>query len=52
MHRTSMGNDADPLNLWVATLRMGLVDNFAGLMLATDLSDSLRDPDSQGRLGE
>lgn len=41
MHRTSMGNDADPLNLWVATLRMGIVDNFAGLMLATDLSDIL-----------
>src|SRR5512135_2841261 len=39
LHRTSMGNDADPLNLWVATLRMGLVDNFAGLALATDLSD-------------
>ena len=39
MHRTSMGNDADPLNLWVAILRMGMVDNFAGLMLATDLSD-------------
>jgi len=39
MHRTSMGNDSDPLNLWVATLRMGMVDNFAGLMLATDLSD-------------
>jgi len=37
--RTSMGNDADPLNLWVASLRMGMVDNFAGLMLATDLSD-------------
>jgi carbon-monoxide dehydrogenase catalytic subunit len=36
-----MGNDADPLNLWVATLRMGMVDNFAGLMLATDLSDIL-----------
>jgi carbon-monoxide dehydrogenase catalytic subunit len=41
MHRTSMGNDADPMNLWVATLRMGMVDNFAGLMLATDLSDIL-----------
>ncbi|HEY7585674.1 MAG TPA: hypothetical protein VH866_04100, partial [Candidatus Deferrimicrobiaceae bacterium] len=41
MHRTSMGNDADPLNLWIATLRMGMVDNFAGLMLATDLSDIL-----------
>jgi len=39
LHRTSMGNDADPLNLWVATLRMGLVDNFAGLALATDLAD-------------
>jgi carbon-monoxide dehydrogenase catalytic subunit len=41
MHRTSMGNDADPGNLWIATLRMGIVDNFAGLMLATDLSDIL-----------
>jgi carbon-monoxide dehydrogenase catalytic subunit len=41
MHRTSMGNDADPMNLWAATLRMGMVDNFAGLMLATDLSDIL-----------
>jgi carbon-monoxide dehydrogenase catalytic subunit len=41
MHRTSMGNDSDPLNLWMATLRMGIVDNFAGLMLATDLSDIL-----------
>jgi carbon-monoxide dehydrogenase catalytic subunit len=41
MHRTSMGNDADPLNLWVATLRMGMVDQFAGLALATDLSDIL-----------
>ena len=41
MHRTSMGNDSDPLNLWLATLRMGIVDNFAGLMLATDLSDIL-----------
>ena len=41
MHRTSMGNDSDPLNLWLAILRMGIVDNFAGLMLATDLSDIL-----------
>ncbi len=41
MHRTSMGNDADPMNLWVATLRMGIVDQFAGLALATDLSDIL-----------
>ncbi|MBI5419751.1 MAG: anaerobic carbon-monoxide dehydrogenase catalytic subunit [Deltaproteobacteria bacterium] len=39
MHRTSMGNDADPQNLWVASLRMGMVDNFSGLMPATDLSD-------------
>ncbi len=37
MHRTSMGNDADPVNLWIATLRMGMVDNYAGLMPATDL---------------
>ncbi|MEW6189148.1 MAG: hypothetical protein AB1466_03425 [Actinomycetota bacterium] len=39
MHRTSMGNDADPVNLWIATLRMGMVDNYAGLMPATDLQD-------------
>jgi carbon-monoxide dehydrogenase catalytic subunit len=41
MHRTSMGNDADPTSLLLATLRMGLVDGYAGLTLATDLQDVL-----------
>lgn len=39
MHRTSMGNDADPVNLLLACLRMGLVDGYAGLSMATDLQD-------------
>ncbi|MFP3190260.1 MAG: anaerobic carbon-monoxide dehydrogenase catalytic subunit [Thermoproteota archaeon] len=40
MHRTSMGNDADPVNIMLADLRMGLVDGF-GLTMATELSDVL-----------
>lgn len=40
MHRTMMGNDADPVNLMLADLRMGLVDGF-GLTMATELSDVL-----------
>ncbi|MEW6116298.1 MAG: anaerobic carbon-monoxide dehydrogenase catalytic subunit [Nitrospirota bacterium] len=39
MHRSSMGNDADPVNLLLACLRMGLVDGYAGLHMATDLQD-------------
>ncbi len=39
MHRTSMGNDADPLNLLLATLRIGITDGYAGLHMATDLHD-------------
>lgn len=39
MHRTSMGNDADPVNLLLACLRVGLVDGYAGLHMATDLQD-------------
>ncbi len=41
MHRTSMGNDADPVSLLLATLRMGLVDGYSGLTLATDMQDIL-----------
>ncbi|MCL5236904.1 MAG: anaerobic carbon-monoxide dehydrogenase catalytic subunit, partial [Nitrospirae bacterium] len=41
MHRTSMGNDADPVNLLLACLRIGLVDGYAGLHMATDLQDIL-----------
>jgi len=39
MHRTSMGNDADPVNLLLATLRIGITDGYAGLHMATDLHD-------------
>jgi anaerobic carbon-monoxide dehydrogenase catalytic subunit len=39
MHRTSMGNDADPVNLLLADLKLGLVDGYAGLTIATELSD-------------
>ncbi len=39
MHRTSMGNDADPVNLLLACLRIGLVDGYAGLHMATDFQD-------------
>lgn len=39
MHRSSMGNDADPVNLLLACLRMGITDGYAGLHLSTDLQD-------------
>jgi anaerobic carbon-monoxide dehydrogenase catalytic subunit len=38
MHRTSGGNDADPVNLLLGTLRMGIADG-TGLAMATDLQD-------------
>jgi carbon-monoxide dehydrogenase catalytic subunit len=38
MHRTSGGNDADPVNLLLGTLRMGIADG-TGLSMATDLQD-------------
>lgn len=41
MHRSTMGNDADPVNLLLATLRMGIADGYGGLTMATDLSDIL-----------
>lgn len=41
MHRTTMGNDADPVNLLLAALRIGIVDGCAGLHMATDLQDVL-----------
>ena len=41
MHRTSMGNDEDPVNLLLAWLRIGLVDGYAGLHMATDFHDIL-----------
>lgn len=39
MHRTSMGNDADPVNLLFSTLKIGITDGYAGLHMATDLHD-------------
>ncbi len=39
MHRTSMGNDADPVNLLLACLRIGIADGYAGLHMATDFQD-------------
>ncbi|MBS4032444.1 MAG: anaerobic carbon-monoxide dehydrogenase catalytic subunit [Clostridiales bacterium] len=41
MHQTSMGMDADPVNLILSTVRQGLVDGYAGLHLATDVQDIL-----------
>lgn len=38
LHRTSGGNDADPVNLLLGTLRMGIADGI-GLSMATDLQD-------------
>ncbi|MEL1136328.1 anaerobic carbon-monoxide dehydrogenase catalytic subunit [Desulfitobacterium sp. THU1] len=41
MHQTTMGMDADPVNLILATAKQGLVDGYAGLKLATDMQDIL-----------
>lgn len=39
MHQTTMGMDADPVNLILSTVKMGLVDGYSGLHLGTDLQD-------------
>ncbi|GAB6173120.1 anaerobic carbon-monoxide dehydrogenase catalytic subunit [Paradesulfitobacterium aromaticivorans] len=41
MHQTTMGMDADPVNLILSTAKQGLVDGYAGLKLATDMQDIL-----------
>ncbi|AFM39333.1 carbon-monoxide dehydrogenase, catalytic subunit [Desulfosporosinus acidiphilus SJ4] len=41
MHQTTMGMDADPVNLVLATAKQGLVDGYSGLKLATDIQDIL-----------
>ena len=41
MHQTTMGMDADPVNLTLATACLGLVDGYSGLKLATDMEDIL-----------
>lgn len=39
--RIVMGGDADPANLLLGTITMGLVDGYAGLHMSTDLQDIL-----------
>lgn len=41
LHQTTMGMDSDPVNLILSTVKMGLVDGYAGLHLATDIQDIL-----------
>jgi len=41
MHQSTMGMDADPVNLLLATAKQGLVDGYAGLKLGTDIQDIL-----------
>ncbi|KJR49527.1 Carbon monoxide dehydrogenase CooS subunit [Desulfosporosinus sp. I2] len=41
MHQTTMGMDADPVNLVLSTAKQGLVDGYSGLKLATDMQDIL-----------
>ncbi|MHB1405160.1 MAG: anaerobic carbon-monoxide dehydrogenase catalytic subunit [Desulfitobacteriaceae bacterium] len=41
LHQTTMGMDADPVNLILSTAKQGLVDGYAGLKLATDMQDIL-----------
>lgn len=41
LHQTTMGMDADPVNLILAVVKQGLVDGYAGLHLATDIQDIL-----------
>jgi carbon-monoxide dehydrogenase catalytic subunit len=40
-HATTMGNDADPNSLLLQCLKLGLVDGYAGLHMATDIQDIL-----------
>lgn len=39
LHQTTMGVDSDPVNLILSTVKLGLVDGYAGLHLATDIQD-------------
>ncbi len=41
LHQTTMGMDADPVNLILATVKQGLVDAYGGLHLGTDMQDIL-----------
>jgi carbon-monoxide dehydrogenase catalytic subunit len=41
LHQTTLGNDAEPSNLLLSFLRLGITDGYAGLHLATDMQDIL-----------
>lgn len=41
MHQTTMGNDAEPCSLLLSCLKLGLVDGYAGLHMATDFQDMI-----------
>lgn len=41
LHQTTMGMDADPVSLILATVKQGLADGYGGLHLATDIQDIL-----------
>ncbi len=41
VNRQSMGVDADPVNLLLGSITMGLVDGYGGLHVSTDLQDVL-----------
>lgn len=41
MHQTSMGVDSDPVNLILSAVKLGLVDGYGGLHMATDIQDIL-----------
>jgi anaerobic carbon-monoxide dehydrogenase catalytic subunit len=41
LYQTTMGMDADPVNLILATAKQGLVDGYSGLKLTTDIQDVL-----------
>lgn len=44
MHRQTMGVDADPVNLVLGTVKVGIADGYFGLHLSTDLQDVLFGP--------
>lgn len=41
MHQTTMGNDADPVSLLYSCLKLGLVEGYSGLHMATDFQDMI-----------
>jgi len=41
VNRQAMGSDADPVNLLLGVMRLGITDGYAGLKLSTDLQDIL-----------